>query len=338
MPELFYPASTVIIILDSGLRRNDGLVIMFYSTKVELNIYFYPIQLLRAAPTMSYKIPTTPQLYAFDLDGTILQTDKTLSTENMSALKQIANSGAIIAFASGRIKESILQYTAQCTFPVAILSLNGAMVYLDARYNHKPIYTTPLSPRYAEIIIDYAQKRSITLNYYFNDTLYSILAPETSRWIDLYIEQTSSHYQFVESFDHLKGNSPSKIILIGEPEMLDIHENYFKNLWKNEVYICRTWDYYLEFLDPQANKGSGLQALANAYSIDMKNVIAFGDAENDIPMLKSAGMSIAVHNASEAVKSAAKYTSQWNNDQHVIEKEWQNIQNYLLEINNKTVV
>jgi len=45
MPELFYPASTVIIILDtptvvygSGLRRNDGLVIMFYSTKVELTL------------------------------------------------------------------------------------------------------------------------------------------------------------------------------------------------------------------------------------------------------------------------------------------------------------
>ena len=109
---------------------------------------------------------------------------------------------------------------------------------------------------------------------------------------------------------------------MGDPSEIDKQESYFRSLWGDSIYICRTWDYYLEFLNPHANKAEGLQALARSYGLSMKDVIAFGDASNDIPMLREAGLGIAVGNAADEVKNAADKVSTWTNDQDAVAMEW----------------
>jgi predicted Fe-Mo cluster-binding NifX family protein len=116
---------------------------------------------------------------------------------------------------------------------------------------------------------------------------------------------------------------------------MDKQESFFRSLWKDEIYICRTWDYYLEFLNPHANKGDGLTALAESYGLGIDDVIAFGDASNDIPMLKSAGLGIAVGNASDEVKAAAKKVSEWTNDQDAVAKEWEILKKPFLSVDLK---
>ena len=278
---------------------------------------------------MRYNITEIPKLFAFDLDGTLLDSKKKLSKENISALSEIASFGSIIAFATGRIRSSIEQYISLCSLPIATLSLNGAAVYMDHRHNGKKVYSSDLPSCFADTLIDYSIDKQITLNYYYNDSLFSVITSMSKKWIDLYIVQTSSQYKFVESFESFKGVSPSKIIMLGSPDLLDQQQSYFTKLWKDKVYICRTWDYYLEFLNPEANKGSGIKALSQAYGFDINQVIAFGDAENDIPMLETAGISVAVKNSNDKVKSRAKIISQWTNDENCIAQEWNTIKKSL---------
>lgn len=268
-----------------------------------------------------------PRLFAFDLDGTLLNSKKQISTANLAALKEISDSGAIVAFASGRLGSSMLQYSIE-ELDLPMLTLNGAAVYLGKNRNCRLIYQASLSSEYADFLISYSQDRNFGLNYYIDDNLYTVKTEKTTQWVNLYIQQTSTVYNFIESFDSLKGQTPSKILFVGEPSEIDRQEIYFRKLWQDSIYICRTWDHYLEFLNPDANKGTGLRVLADAYGIDMTETAAFGDGINDIPMLQAAGIGVTLKNALEEVKVSAKRVSPWTNDEDAIAREWNLMKRY----------
>jgi Cof subfamily protein (haloacid dehalogenase superfamily) len=263
-----------------------------------------------------------PKLFAFDLDGTLLNNKKELSANNIIALKEISETGSIVALASGRIGSSMQQYVHMLDNKVALLTLNGAVVYKDAFDISAPIYNSPLPAQFADYLIQYAQNKNFGLNYYIDDKLYGLKHNGNSQWYDLYFKQTLSEYSFISNFNYFNGKSPSKIIFVGDPEELNEIEKYFRSVWGNSIYICRTWDYYLEFLNINANKGTGIEALANSYNIDISDVVAFGDAPNDIPMLQKVGLGIAMKNADPEVKSAAKKTTSFTNDDDGIACEW----------------
>lgn len=267
-----------------------------------------------------------PKLLAFDLDGTLLNSKKELSHTNCAALQEMSASGAIVAFASGRLGSSMLQYVPALGFEIAMLTLNGAAVFADSKM-HSRIYNSPLDSNFADYLIDYHRYKPFALNYYINDKLYSTDNEQNREWTELYYQQTRTQYHMLSTFDSMKNSSPSKIIFVGDPHELDTQEHFFREMWNDSVYICRTWDYYLEFLNLNANKGSGLEALAASYNIDLNDVIAFGDATNDIPMLQKAGLGIAMKNAHPEVRSAAQKVSQWSNDEDAIAKEWELIKN-----------
>jgi len=267
-----------------------------------------------------------PKLFAFDLDGTLLNSKKELSPANRTALREMSAAGAVVAFASGRLGSSMHQYIPALGFEIAMLTLNGAAVFSDSNMNTR-IYHSPLDSNFADYLIDYHRDKSFALNYYINDKLYSTDNERTRQWTDLYYQQTRTQYHMLSTFDSMKNGSPSKIIFVGDTHELDIQEQFFRKMWDSSVYICRTWDYYLEFLNLNANKGSGLEALSSSYNIDLKDVTAFGDATNDIPMLQKAGLGIAMKNAHPDVCAAANRVSAWSNDEDAIAKEWELIKN-----------
>ncbi|MCX7727316.1 MAG: Cof-type HAD-IIB family hydrolase [Chitinispirillaceae bacterium] len=269
----------------------------------------------------NYIIKKKPRLFAFDLDGTLLNNKKELSSSVLMCLEEIASWGSEIVFASGRIKSSISKYTEMCKFPISIISLNGASVFCHTTEGDKQIYSSTLSSEYADALIDYSEKNEIALNYYINEKLYAVKTKGTEEWLQLYIKETGSIYNYLSSFDSFRGSSPSKIIFIGAPETLDFYQQYFTELWKNSVYICRTWKYYLEFLNPKANKGIALQKVADYYNVPLEEVVAFGDSDNDIPMLKIAGTGIAVKNSTPALIEVAHRVSPFTNDEEAVSYE-----------------
>ncbi len=265
------------------------------------------------------------KLFAFDLDGTLLDNKKQLSPANCRALHEIVGQGGIVAFATGRIGSSVKQYLPEGLGEIALLTLNGAEVWKGTGQDSERLYFAPLSSSAADTLIDYGRDREFALNYYIDGNLYAVRTERSIPWTDLYVRQTSSLYHYETTLDRFRGRMPSKIIFVGSPLVIDEEDKHFRELWGETVYICRTWDYYLEFLNPRANKGSGLEALANAYGIDLSQVAAFGDAQNDIPMLQKAGLGVAMANADDAVKVAAGKVSQWTNDEDGIAREWEEI-------------
>jgi hypothetical protein len=266
-----------------------------------------------------------PKLLAFDLDGTLLTSDKRLSEANRNALSDMAAHGSLVTFASGRLGSSMMRVAEGLDIDLAMLTLNGAAVYSGHVGDECRVYDAPLGGMYADELVTFARDRDFALNYYIDDKLYAVRTPTTARWIDLYYQQTRTEYVFLDDFGPFTGRSPSKVIFVGAPGTIDDMEKMFRARWDSEIYICRTWDHYLEFLSPKANKGNGLCALAKALGVDLADVAAFGDAENDIPMLQVCGMGIAMKNAPDSVKRAARRVSPWSNDEDGVAREWERL-------------
>ena len=77
--------------------------------------------------------------------------------------------------------------------------------------------------------------------------------------------------------------------------------------------VVQTAPFYLEIIPERINKGQGLRDVCDALGISVAETISFGDAANDIPMIREAGVGVAMGNASEAVKAAADLVTATNN-------------------------
>ncbi len=265
------------------------------------------------------------KLAAFDLDGTLLTNDKRLTPANNDALEDMHRNGLHVALASGRLGSSVMHVADLLDFEPCLMTLNGAAVYRGKPSPENLVYSAPLEARFADYLVEYATGKGFAINYYIDGSLYSIHTEKTDRWNRLYNQQTQTPCTYLPDLAAFAGRTPFKVIFVGEPVLLDELQESFRALWDGQVYMCRTWEYYLEFLDLEANKARGIEALAHALGVSLADAVAFGDAENDIPMLEACGIGIAVRNASEHAKTAAKHVSEWSNEEDAVAKEWQRL-------------
>jgi len=266
-----------------------------------------------------------PKLLAFDLDGTLLTSEKLLTSANRDALVDMANCGAVVVLASGRLLASMERYVSEIPVSVAMLTLNGAAVFTGIDRGSRLIHSAPLPAGFADELLRRSRGRNYALNYYIDDKLYAVRSAANSRWIDLYFAQTATPCEILGSLDAFAGRQPSKIIFVGDSAELDKEEESYRREWGSDLYVVRTWDYYLEFLNPLANKGNGITALADAYGVQCADIAAFGDANNDIPMFEKAGIGIAMRNATPGAKRAASHVSEWSNDEDAVAREWKRL-------------
>jgi Cof subfamily protein (haloacid dehalogenase superfamily) len=266
------------------------------------------------------------RIVALDLDRTLLNSAGEVSADDAAALRRMRDLDALVVLASGRMTASIRPWYHRLGIDGPVLAYNGAMVRDSEQKGAALLFERALPARYGDRVIDYADEHHFHLNYYTSDTLYAQDVPDLRRFADLYARQTGSIYYFVPRLQHFKGCEPTKIILITDPSVpgrpnprhRDELYDEFKARWDDEVSLFKTNPEYLEFLNREADKGVGLEALAKAYGVDREDVIAFGDAGNDAPMLAWAGMGVAVANATTEARASADYLSPYSNDESAV--------------------
>ena len=207
------------------------------------------------------------------MDGTLLTSDKNISAATRNALEDMHNRGVEILLASGRIGSSMLPYAQSFSFPLSMLTLNGATVYHGLEGSGRLIHAQGVPAEPACDILQFAEGKSFALNIYADGKLYSITRQNLDRWTGLYKKETNSEYTFVESYESLMGISPSKLLMIGDPKELDKLQEQFQTSHGSALYIVRTWDYYLEFMHPAVNKGSGIESFAAALGLELSKSI-----------------------------------------------------------------
>ena len=261
------------------------------------------------------KIPC--RLAAFDLDGTLLSSDHTLSSENRDALRELAANDILVVLVSGRMHRSIQPISDQIGLENPIISYNGGMVRhatTDAVYHH-----TPVPADYAIAVVDDCRQQGLHLNYCLNDELY---VAEKNAWSDLYETRTGVPATPVGDLRELAGETPTKLLIIHTPEKLQPLLRRFQTDYTGKLYVTQTQAEYIEFMNPEVTKGRALSALATRVNIPMDTVVAFGDSYNDESLLKTAGFGIAMANGVPPILACADYTTTTNDDNGVAKAIW----------------
>ncbi|MCS7309292.1 MAG: Cof-type HAD-IIB family hydrolase [Armatimonadetes bacterium] len=239
-------------------------------------------------------------LVAVDLDGTLADEHNRCSPVDLRAMRAVAQLGASVVIASGRMHAATERFWHEAGLNAPILSYNGAMIK-HPRDGLVWFHLTVPAP-FADEVVDFCESYGYHLNYYLNDHLY---VKEETSWSRLYHQRTGSVVEPVGSLRRFRGQSPTKLILIDTPETTDYLRERFQERFGERLNIIKSNDEYLEFMHPGANKARTLQRLAYLLGVPQERVLAIGDGNNDIPMMRWAGYAVAMGNAKPAVKELA---------------------------------
>jgi hydroxymethylpyrimidine pyrophosphatase-like HAD family hydrolase len=154
----------------------------------------------------------------------------------------------------------------------------------------------------AEVLAD-GHARGMTQNYYHADG--GLYVRERTRWTDLYQSRTGSDLVVFGDLMRLAGGSPQKIIWVTAPEQVATLFPEMEARYAGRLYVTVTDPEYLEFMTLGVNKAVGVAAVARHYGIEPAQVLAFGDGNNDVPMLQWAGLGVAMSDGRPSAKAAA---------------------------------
>ena len=252
-------------------------------------------------------------IFATDLDGTLLNNKHVVSEENKKALAWLKENDYNIIFASGRVSSSVDYIMKKSGLKGYIVANNGAIV-LDEDRNI--IQDNPLDYDKIKKVTALAQEEGVYFHMYDRNTFYSnkfwqervdhLLTDEGSYQIEIYIDENI--------IDHIV-NEKISIYKVQLTVPVEKQEGLFRKL--NEIdglYIAKSGDTYIEVMDEGVNKWQGIQAVIRQEEKSAEKIVAIGDFDNDIPMISGADIGIAMGNANDNVKSMADYITLTNED------------------------
>jgi len=252
------------------------------------------------------------KLIALDLDGTLLDADHaTVPPRNIAALRRAERAGAAIAIASGRSWSLIRDVARQLDCVRYGITANGAYV-LDVQTG-KSVVRRSMEADQCIRIVQLLRRLDLVYELYVNGEHYVqrsdlgqmerfTLSPAFTK---VFTEGLTVAEDMLEA---LAQNGPAeKCDVFQVPE--DKRQALLDGL--QEIGPFQIADALgggnVEFTANRVSKATALASLADMLGLEPKQVMAFGDADNDREMLRWAGWSFAMSNAAPAAKADARY-------------------------------
>ena len=277
-----------------------------------------------------YNKDMTPKIIALDLDGTLLDSAKNLSPRNRAALENAAEHGAQIVPTTGRFFDMMPQCVRDLPFVRYAITINGAQAYDRATDSAIVREEIPLAT--ATAIMETLDR---------HDTIYDCYRLNWG-WMTAALQEkaeayaTDEHYlRMVRNFRtpvpelkaHLretaaKGDVQKVMMFVRKDPSAEATEELaairreIAERFPEIVTTSSTWN-NLEFNSAGAHKGRALERLARHLGLTLADCAAFGDGLNDLTMVKAAGLGVAMGNAVDEVKAAAKTIAPTNDEDGV---------------------
>lgn len=261
------------------------------------------------------------QLVAIDLDGTLLRDDKSLSQENVDAIKDAIEQGVQVVICTGRTLPSI-QYLSkqlpQGDGDEYLILQNGAVIHQlpDLNIVHETILTEGDRQAIYDVFKEY-RSEEVQMVAFDPDKLY-LVDDETANPTVVQDAKTLSTDITLAKFEEvLNLETLYKIVVFGGVEFIDDYLEKIPNDLYEQVHIVRSLPVAIEFIPKLANKANGLNALIQQLDIKAENIMTIGDELNDYEMVKMAGLGVAMENGHPEVKRVADELTLTNNENGV---------------------
>lgn len=250
------------------------------------------------------------RIIALDLDGTLLNSDKQLTSRNLAALQRAAETGIEIVPTTGRFHGGMPKSIRDLLFVHYAITINGAQVF-DIQKN-RAIVRTEIPLEQAIEIMTYLDEYPVIYDCYMDNwgwmTREMWEQAETFAPNEHYLKMIKELRTPVDELKaHLKtiGYDVQKIQVFVQD--MKLHGKLMEQLAVQfpQTAISSSVGNNIEINAKNANKGAALRKLAEYLSCDISQTVSFGDGLNDLSMIEQAGIGVAMANACSAVLAVA---------------------------------
>lgn len=244
------------------------------------------------------------KLLVLDIDGTLIShKDKRISNENKEALIKLQKSGCRLVLASGRLKQGMEKFAKELEmnkYNGYIITNNGAEI-IDLKAG-KTIYRSCLKTEYVKLLYKKSKELNTNLMLIQED---HIVMTGYDKAVEVDQAQLSCDFIWPYNIEKYLELDTFRCNFTKSPEALDNVEKELKNLYKDELEVARGLELFLDVTEKGVSKGNAVEYLANVLDIPSVNIVACGDADNDISMLKFVGTGVAMKSGSkDAIKAS----------------------------------
>jgi Cof subfamily protein (haloacid dehalogenase superfamily) len=245
------------------------------------------------------------RLAAVDLDGTLLGPNKKISDENAAAVSRLNEHGAKVIIASGRRHQNSVRFQRELGLNGPIIACQGGLIRDGESGNVTEAHFLPQTV--AREITKEGDSAGVRVIYYHLDHLY--VAERNDEWIKLYELRVGEKTETLPALDQLDGRRALKIVWYGDPLLLAKARPQMAEKYREKVDLLSTEKENLEFMPRGINKATALAKVASELGVPAKEVLAFGDGENDTQMLWWAGGGVAMRHGNPDAMAAARFVS-----------------------------
>ena len=254
----------------------------------------------------------TCKLIAMDLDGTLNNDEKRITEKTKAALMTAQKQGIRLALASARPSPGLFKerdILCMQQYGGILMSYNGGrIVRADTG---EVLSETVMDREVTRDVLRILEKLPVTP--ILDDGAQFYVTYKDGYKVDYECQNNRMTCSEVPNLADWLPFAPVKILMSVQPEQLQQVQKSIAKALPEDLQVVQTAPFYLEIIPRSIHKGQGIMEICNALHISPQEVIAFGDAQNDIPMLRCAGMGVAMGNASDAVKAAADHVTLSNN-------------------------
>ena len=259
-----------------------------------------------------------------DMDDTLLMDDHTISDENREMIFKAQEKGIYVVLASGRPTSAMISFAKELKmdyYNSYMISFNGSTI-VDLK-DEKVLFEHSLTKEQIHSIYDFSQQNNTHIITYLGE---QIISERHSEYIDLESTITGLELVIVPSFKDAVTTSAVKCLLLEEPSYLKTVEPVLKAAMP-DLSVCMSKPFFLEAAPNGIDKGAAIQILAERLNIHQSEIIAIGNAGNDLTMVQYAGLGVWVDNVDPELREFGDLIVASNNDHGVAEV----IRRYILD-------
>ena len=253
------------------------------------------------------------KLIALDLDGTTLNNQSLLSDRTKNVLARLQKDNHLVMIATGRPYRNSKEFYETLKLTTPLVNFNGALCHNPTDSNWSNYYHKTLNKDFALDLIE--QREEMGIDFICIEGKNKLFASTATLPSNEYFQKNLLATQ-ITSKDTLTENPTSMNVFSDERNLEAIRDRILAR-YGNSIEI-RTWGGTmpcLEIVTAGVQKALGVEVVANNYGIKREDILAFGDEDNDMEMIRYAGHGVVMQNGITALKKIADdVTTHTNHD------------------------
>ena len=256
-------------------------------------------------------LPTSIKMLVIDIDGTLLDPEGSISAPTLAAVQAAQQAGIVVTLATARRYGNTRKIADELGLAIPLILYDGAMIVQHPQQAilHTQTLRAGIAQQAVELLVRHHVQPVVHPNTGLHEEIWTGPAHFDNLWIEAYFT----------AYPELMRRMPYEALCTGHPDPLRVvafaSEETIHELSQEIATLDCSWTSIkrgsygtaeLVVMDAACSKASGVAALAHHMDIPLEQVMAIGDNNNDIAMLRSVGLGVAMGQAPEAVKAAAK--------------------------------